>query len=267
MLLTYDVGNTNIVVGLFDKAELIAHWRFASDRNRTGDELRLTTRSLLDEARVTPANIRGIAVASVVPSLNVPLRDGLASLIEGPVRFLDAGTSDISLCVEQPRDVGADRIANCIAGHALYGGPLLILDFGTAINFDLVSEDGAFLGGAIAPEMRLAARALTETAAQLYSVELEIPESVVGKNTAHNLQAGVVLGYIDLVNGLIARFRREIAADLPVLATGGKGQLFHEQLDAIEYFDPFLTQKGLQIWWEQGARSSGNGPLDRIPTD
>jgi len=130
---------------------------------------------------------------------------------------------------------------------------LLVLDFGTAINFDLVAKDGAFLGGAIAPEMRLAARALTETAAQLHSVELTIPKSVIGKNTARNLQAGVVLGYLDLVNGLIARFREEVSADLPVLATGGKGQLFHEQLDAIEHFDPFLTQKGLQIWWE-GSR-------------
>jgi len=251
MLLTYDVGNTNIVVGLFDGDRLRAHWRFGSDRNRTGDELRLTTRSLLAEAGVEPTTIDGIAVASVVPSLNVPLRGGLAALIDGPVRFLTADTSPIALRVDQPQNVGADRIANCIAGHALHGGPLLVLDFGTAINFDLVSEDGAFLGGAIAPEMRLAARALTETAAQLHSVELTIPKSVVGKNTERNLQAGVVLGYLDLVDGLIARFREEVAPDLPVLATGGKGQLFHEQLDAIEHFDPFLTQKGLQLWWEQ----------------
>ncbi len=253
MLLTYDVGNTNIVVGLFDGGELTAHWRFASDRNRTGDELRLTTRSLLAEADVSPDRIAGIAVASVVPSLNTPLRRGLASLIGGPIRFLNAASSPIPLRVEQPQNVGADRIANSIAGHALHGGPLLILDFGTAINFDLVAEDGAFLGGAIAPEMRLAARALTETAAQLHSVEWTIPRSVIGKNTERNLQAGVVLGYLDLVNGLIARFRDEVAADLTVLATGGKGQLFHEQLDAIEHFDPFLTQKGLRVWWAADA--------------
>jgi len=251
VLLTYDIGNTNIVVGLFDGSSLTAHWRFASDRNRTGDELRLTTRSLLAEAGIAPTAVEGIAVASVVPSLNTPLRQGLAPLIDGAVRFLNADSSPIPLRVDQPTSVGADRIANCIAGHALHGGPLLVLDFGTAINFDLIAEDGAFLGGAIAPEMRLAARALTDTAAQLHSVELTIPKSVVGKNTARNLQAGIVLGYLDLVAGLIARFRNEVAADLPVLATGGLGQLFHEQLDAIEHFDPFLTQKGLQIWWEQ----------------
>jgi len=249
MLLTYDVGNTNIVVGLFDEETLVSHWRFATDRNRTGDELRLTTRSLLAEAGVSPDRIAGVAVASVVPSLNTPIRCGLAPMVEGPIRFLRADTSPIPLRVEQPQNVGADRIANCIAGHALYGGPLLVLDFGTAINFDLVSEDGAFLGGAIAPEMRLAARALTEAAAQLHSVEWTIPDSVIGTNTERNLQAGVVLGYLDLVDGLIARFRQEVTPNLVVLATGGKGQLFYEQLAAIGHYDPFLTQKGLRVWW------------------
>jgi len=169
------------------------------------------------------------------------------------VRFLSANTSPIPLLVDRPGNVGADRIANSLAGHALHGGPLLILDFGTAINFDLIGQDGAFLGGAIAPEMELAARALTETAAQLYAVELQIPRSVVGKDTASNLQAGIVLGYLDLVDGLIARFRTEVAEDLPVIATGGRGRLFYEELDAIEHFDPFLTQKGLQIWWTSSA--------------
>jgi len=257
MLLTYDVGNTNIVVGLFDGEMLVSHWRFASDRNRTGDELRLTTRSLLAEADVSTGHVKGVAVASVVPSLNTPIRRGLAPLVDGPIRFLNTDTSPIPLRVEQPQNVGADRIANCIAGHTLYGGPLLVLDFGTAINFDLVSEDGAFLGGAIAPEMRLAARALTETAAQLHSVEWTIPRSVVGTNTERNLQAGVVLGYLDLVDGLIGRFRSEVEANLTVLATGGKGQLFYEQLDAIGHYDPFLTQKGLQIWWSTGETRSG----------
>jgi len=251
MLLTYDVGNTHIVVGLFDGRELTAHWRFASDRNRTGDELRLTTRSLLLEAGIEPEKIAGIAVASVVPSLNTPLRQGLACLTSGSVRCLTPQTAEIPLRVEQPHSVGADRIANCIAGHALCGGPLLILDFGTAINFDLVAEDGAFLGGAIAPEMQLAARALTETAAQLHAVELTVPASVIGKTTASNLRAGIVLGYLELVDGLINRFRREVGKDLAVIATGGKGELFHQQLDAIEKYDPFLTQKGLQIWWER----------------
>jgi type III pantothenate kinase len=124
-----------------------------------------------------------------------------------------------------------------------------VLDFGTATTFDLAADDGRFLGGAIAPEMQLAARALTERAAQLHSVELKVPDSVIGKNTTTNIQAGVVLGYLDLVDGLIRRFHREVGAPLQVIATGGKGELFFKQLDSIQLYDPVLTLKGLRIWW------------------
>jgi len=151
--------------------------------------------------------------------------------------------------------VGADRIANCIAAHTLYGGPILVLDFGTATTFDLVAEDGSFLGGAIAPEMRLAARALTERAAQLHSVELKVPETVIGKNTVTNIQAGVVLGYLDLVDGLIRRFRNEVGTPLQVIATGGKGELFYRHLDSIQLYDPVLTLKGLRMWWSDDGNT------------
>ena len=251
MLLTYDIGNTNIVVGLFREEQLLGHWRLSTDRNRTADELRWTTRTLLSEAEAQFTEIQGVAVASVVPSLNAPLAQGLEPFVDGAIRFLDADTSPIRLDVEQPRSVGADRIANSVAGHALYGGPILVLDFGTAITFDLVSQDGAFLGGAIAPEMALAARALTEKAAQLHAFELSVPESVIGKTTAGNIQAGVVLGYLDLVSGLIGRFRAEVGENLTVVATGGKGALFHQHLDAIDRYDAFLTLKGLHLCWER----------------
>jgi type III pantothenate kinase len=229
MLLVLDVGNTNIVLGLFHDDALVHQWRVTTDRNRTDDELRLTTRSLLAEAQINPSDITGVAIASVVPSLNLPLTAAFESLTQG--------------------EVGADRIANCIAAHTLYGGPILVLDFGTATTFDLVADDGRFLGGAIAPEMRLAARALTERAAQLHSVELKIPESVIGKNTATNIQAGVVLGYLDLVDGLIRRFRDEVGEPLQVIATGGKGEMFYQNLNSIPLYDPVLTLKGLRIWW------------------
>ncbi len=249
MLLVLDVGNTNIVFGTFHDENLVHQWRVTSDRNRTADELRLTTRSLLAEAKVDPEDIAGVAIASVVPSLNIPLTKAFESLISGKVGFLTAATSPIELDVEAPHTVGADRIANCIAAHTLHGGPILVVDFGTATTFDLVAEDGSFLGGAIAPEMRLAARALTERAAQLHSVELTIPETVIGKNTATNIQAGVVLGYLDLVDGLIRRFRNEAGTPLQVIATGGKGELFYRNLDSIQLYDPVLTLKGLRIWW------------------
>ena len=254
MLLAYDLGNTNTVVGLFDGRELAAHWRFTTERDRTADELRLTTRSLLAENQVTPAQVEGIAVASVVPSLNRPLRKGLERLTAGEISFLTHENSPIELRVEEPWSVGADRIANSIAGHALHGGPILVIDFGTATTFDLVSEDGAFLGGAIAPEMHLTARALTDRAAQLPSVALEVPNTVIGKTTAENIQAGVVFGFLDLIDGLIARFRAECPGTLKVLTTGGKGELFYQQLDAIEFYDPFLTLIGLRHWWQTPER-------------
>lgn len=257
MLLVIDIGNTNIVLGVFDKDVLVHQWRVTTDRNRTADELRLTARSLLSEATIKPEDIRGVAVASVVPSLNGPVKRAFESLGTGQIQFLNSQTTPIALNVEAPHTVGADRIANCIAAHALHGGPILVLDFGTATTFDLADEQGNFVGGAIAPEMRLAARALTDRAAQLHAVELTVPDSVIGKNTMTNIQAGVVLGYLDLVDGLIQRFRREVEKPISVLATGGKGKLFFDQLDTIEHYDPVLTLKGLKIWWNggQGAQS------------
>jgi len=251
MLLVYDIGNTNIVVGLFDGDRLLGHWRFTSDAVRTADELHLNARSILEEAGVDGKQIAEVAVASVVPSLNGPLKEGLEPLVDGRIRFLTPLNSPISLRVDQPESVGADRIANSLAAHAIYGGPVLVLDFGTAVTFDLVAEDGSFLGGAIAPEMHLAAAAMVERAALLHSVELTPPSSVIGKTTAENIRAGVVLGYLALVDGLIARFKEEASPTLKVVATGGRGELFFRHLDAIEAYDPFLTLKGLAIAWSR----------------
>jgi type III pantothenate kinase len=253
MLLTFDVGNTHTVLGLFDDSKLTAHWRFTTERNRTADELRLTIRSLLAETGVGPDDVEGIAVASVVPSIDAPLQTGLEPLIAGKIRFLTHRTSPIELRVDEPWSVGADRIANSFAGHELHGGPILVIDFGTATTFDLVSEDGAFLGGAIAPEMHLTARALTDRAAQLPSVALDLPNTVVGRTTAENIRAGVVFGFLDLVDGLIHRFHAEYPGLRKVLATGGKGALFYRQLDSIDLFDPHLTLTGLFRWWQKTA--------------
>ncbi len=256
MLLAFDVGNTNTVVGLFDGPRLVGHWRYTTERSRTADELRLTARNLLAEDGLGVNDIEAIVVASVVPSLDRPLREGLQPLTVGEVRCLDHRCSPIELCVDEPWSVGADRIANSIAAHAAYAGPVLVIDFGTATTFDLIAEDGAFLGGAIAPEMHLTARALIDRAAQLPSVTLDVPQSVIGKTTAENLRAGLVFGFLDLVGGLIARFRAVSPLPLCVVATGGKGELFFRQLEAIEHFDPFLTLSGLRRWHEQVDRPS-----------
>jgi type III pantothenate kinase len=251
VLLTYDVGNTNIVVGLFDGQQLVGRWRFTTDRNRTGDELRFDLRSLLAEASVSAEAIEGVAVASVVPALNPPLRTGLETLVRGPVLWVSPQTSPIRLEVDEPWSVGADRIVDCVAGYEIYGGPLLIVDFGTAATFNVVSRQGALIGGAIAPEMRVAAQALVEKTAQLFSVSLDVPRTVIGKTTADNIRAGVVLGFLDLTEGLIRRFRAECGRDLRVVATGGKGELYHREIEAIELYDPDLTLKGLEICWRR----------------
>jgi type III pantothenate kinase len=249
MLLVADIGNTNMVLGVFRGEDLAHQWRISTQQDRTADELRLTVRSLLAEDGLASDDLSGVAIASVVPSLNAPLRAAFGHLVSAPIGFLDATTSPIVLDVEAPRTVGADRIANCIAAHRLHSGPILIIDFGTATTFDLAGADGRFLGGAIAPEMQLAARALTDRAAQLPSVELHVPDSVIGKTTATNIQAGVVLGFLELVDGLIRRFAMEVGSNLKVIATGGKGELFYRQLDAIRLYDPALTLKGLRFWW------------------
>ena len=251
MLLTYDVGNTNTVVGLFDGQRLVGRWRFTTDRNRTSDELRFELRDLLAEAGVAAEAIEGVAVASVVPALNPPLRSALETLVKGPVLWIDPQTPPLPLDVDEPWSVGADRIVDCVAGYEIYGGPLLIIDFGTAATFNLVSRQGAFVGGAIAPEMRVAAQALVEKTAQLFSVSLDVPQSPIGRTTADNIRAGVVLGFLDLTEGLIRRFQAECGRDLRVVATGGKGELYHREIEAIELYDPDLTLKGLEICWRR----------------
>jgi type III pantothenate kinase len=248
MILVGDVGNTHTVLGLCDEEQLVEHWRLTTDRNRTCDELAILVRGLVRERQHSTGEVDDIAIASVVPSLYRSLHGGLSKVFGIEPRFLTPANCGIRLDVKEPHAVGADRIANTIAAYSLFGGPCLVIDFGTATNFDVVGEDGAFLGGAIAPEMQLAAHALTERAAQLHSISLEVPGSVLGKTTTENLQAGIVLGFLDLVDGLIRRFRGEVPGIGRIIATGGKGELFARELDAIDEYVPYLTLHGLRLW-------------------
>ena len=253
MILTGDVGNTQTVLGLFDEEALVEHWRLTTDRNRTCDELAILVRRLLKDSDRPADAVDIVALSSVVPPLYRTLRGGFEKVFGIEPRFLTPANCGVRLDVQEPSAVGADRIANTIAAHALVGGPCLVIDFGTATNFDLVGKDGTFLGGAIAPEMELAARALTDRAAQLHSIPLVVPETVVGRTTTENLQAGVVLGFLDLVDGLIRRFRAECPTITRVIATGGKGESFARHLDAIDEHVPFLTLRGLHIWCRRAA--------------
>jgi len=259
MLLLCDVGNTNVVVGLASGDRLVRHWRLTTRTERTPDEWRIALSSLLAEADVGLHGIDGAAIASVVPGVAAGLRKALEVLLAGrAVRSLTAETSPIRLAVDAPASVGADRIANCIAGFARYGGPLLILDFGTAVTFDLVGADGTFLGGAIAPEMETAAAGLFAAADQLRPIPLDPPPSVIGRTTAECVRSGVVLGYIDLVRGMIGRFRAEVGAELRVIATGGRGARYRTSIGEIDEYDPTLTLDGLRIAWDRWT-SAGRG--------
>jgi type III pantothenate kinase len=251
MLLTLNVGNTTIAAAVFDNDALKGDWKLATRTDLTPDELGLSLLTLMAQVGVKPEGIDGVIIGSVVPSLQPMLVRMCQRYFKKEPAFLDHRWGLVKLAVREPATVGTDRIADCLAGYAQFGGPLLIIDFGTAITFNLVSPEGAFLGGAIAPEMELAAQTLVKRTAQLFGVELVAPESVIGRDTAENLQAGIVLGFIELVRGLIARFQRDYGRPMRVIATGGWGKFFSDQISEIEGYEPLLTLRGLQIAWKK----------------
>ncbi len=249
-LLALDVGNTMTKLGLFQGEELLADFQLASNRERTADELGLQIKALLSDL-TAPKNVM---ISSVVPHLNAALTRAFERHFQIEPRFLSWHWDLIALDVAEPSKVGADRIADSIGGFYLYGGPLLTINFGTATVFNLISQDGSFLGGAIGPQMEMAAAALAQRAAQLYEVELQLPTSAIGKTTDDNIRAGFVLGFLYLVRGLIERFRQECHPKMMVVATGGRGEFFAKHLSEISLYDPHLTLKGLRIAWELQQR-------------
>ena len=250
MLLAIDVGNTNTVVGLYDLAadRRLASWRVATRADRMPDEWYALLAPLFAAEGREPAAVHAVILSSGVPSVTVWLgqmartRLGLEPVLV--TVGLDLG---FRVLTDNPREVGADRLANTAAAFARYGGPAIVVDFGTATNFDVVSADGDFLGGAIAPGLAISAEALTGRAAQLFTVALTMPDKVIGTNTVTNLQAGLLLGYLGLLEGMIVRIREELGADAPVIVTGGQGELFVGASPLITHYDPDLTLDGLNV--------------------
>jgi type III pantothenate kinase len=248
MLLAIDVGNTNIVVGVFDGERLVADFRLHTNERTTGDELGLAATDLLRRRGLDIAAIDAVAVANVVPPLTRSVDEmsrvyfGRTPLVVGPgVR------TGISIRYEDPRLVGADRIANAVAGRHLYGTPVILLDFGTATTFDAVSASGDYLGGAMAPGILISLDALVSRASKLNRIELAAPASVIGRNPAASMQSGFVFGYVGLVQGIVARMRTEIGESSRVVATGGLAELFAPLIPEIEAVDPHLTLVGLRL--------------------
>jgi type III pantothenate kinase len=254
MLLTIDASNTNIKFGLFDGDRLLHDWRLATRADSMADEIGLLFLQLIREAGLDPAKVDAVVIASVVPPLN-------ASLVEASQRYFHCEPlmvgpgikSGLKILYENPKEVGADRIVAALAAFRKYGGPLVIIDFGTGTTYDAISRDGEYLGGAIAPGIGISADALFQRAARLGRVELKAPASVIGRNTVESVQAGIVFGYVAQVEGMVARLRKELGAEARVIATGGYARLIAELTPAIQEVDDRLMLEGLRQIHELNA--------------
>ncbi len=248
MLLVLDVGNTQTVMGLYDREDLVGHWRLTTTRERTADELRLWLKGMLELEGFQPNDVHGVALSSVVPALTAPLR-WVASLVAGDdVVVVEPGVKTaMPIMIDNPREVGADRIVNSVAARSKYSSPVIVVDFGTSTNFDVVSPSGEYVGGAIAPGLIISTDALIGGTAALRRVEFVPPRNPIGKGTVEAIQSGAIYGHAGLVDGIMERLAEQLEGDVARVATGGLASTIVPHCRSVDIVDEHLTLEGLRL--------------------
>jgi len=256
MLLVVDIGNTNIVFGVYDNSQLINHWRLSTALQKTVDEYAILLNSLLYIEKIKLSEIDSVIISCVVPPLLIPFELVCKKYIGVKPLIVEPGIkTGMPILYENPQEVGADRIVNAVAGYEKHKKALIVVDFGTATTFDYITPKGEYAGGAIAPGIMISMEALFERASKLPRVELIRPKGVIGKNTVHAMQSGITYGYVSLVDGIVTRIKEEVKTNPYVIATGGLSVFVYKESSTIDEVDEFLTLRGLKILYEKNKDS------------